>query len=668
MYRTGDLVQQNDDGTYTNLGRRDTQVKIRGQRIELGEIEYSVVQSSEDIRSAAAVFVKREDRPTIAVAVEVGEGQVGDGVLAPSETLQKAWEEIRIRLAEVLPQYMIPDFFIPISKLPVNSSGKLDRRAITAVLEDMDDNKLEEYRLTTGARLVPVTTDMEKQLQQLWSQVLRRPAESIGASDNFFHLNGDSLAAIQLVAAARAVDIKMTVAQIFQSPVLRDLATHLEQATHSHETRSHHIEGVDQATQAAIKATLPSHFNVEKVLETTEFQSLVLHEHTQGRWLMHATITYNQKVDKQRVHRALQTTVDKNEVLRTVFTQHDGKSYQAILNNFTVPFQEQIAPTGQSTFCKSLVQEDQKKHLELHEPPFKIWFVQGEHKDSLVVRISHAQYDGMSLPIFFQQLQVWGEPDVEVEVEVEVEAPRQMSYYIDALRAIDTKPAMKFWGDLLQGSSMARLPRASQTSKAMTGSYIVKTVLSPKVEGSGLTVSSYLKAAWAMVLAKATGTSDVVFAHLVSGRSLPIDDIEKVNGPCVNLIPIRVNTAQPQSTILQQVYQQHISALPHEHLGWETIFRQCTNWNTPTDQIPRFSSILQYQNLPEAQKSFGMHGAECSVDYTVVPPNVTDVWVTVEPKGGEMSIVAGYSEEVIASEVVEGLMEDLCEVLKGIET
>ncbi|KAK2668210.1 Polyketide synthase, phosphopantetheine-binding domain [Fusarium oxysporum f. sp. vasinfectum] len=559
-------------------------------------------------------------------AVEVGEGQVGDGVLAPSETLQKAWEEIRIRLAEVLPQYMIPDFFIPMSKLPVNSSGKLDRRAITAVLEDMDDNKLEEYRLTIGARLVPVTTDMEKQLQQLWSQVLRRPAESIGASDNFFHLNGDSLAAIQLVAAARAVDIKMTVTQIFQSPVLRDLATHLEQVRHSHEIRSHHVEGVDQATQAAIKATLPSHFNVEKVLETTEFQSLVLHEHTQGRWLMHATITYNQKVDKQRVHRALQTTVDKNEVLRTVFTRHDGKSYQAILNNFTVPLQEHIAPTDPSTFCKSLVQEDQKKHLELHEPPFKTWFVQGEHKDSLV-----------------------------------------MSYYIDALRAIDTKPAMKFWGDLLQGSSMARLPGASQTSKAMTGSYIVKTVLSPKVEGSGLTVSSYLKAAWAMVLAKATGTSDVVFAHLVSGRSLPIDDIEKVNGPCVNLIPIRVNTAQPQSTILQQVHQQHISALPHEHLGWETIFRQCTNWNTPTDQIPRFSSILQYQNLPEAQKSFGMHGAECSVDYTVVPPNVTDVWVTVEPKGGEISIVAGYSEEVIASEVVEGLMEDLCEVLKGIE-
>jgi amino acid adenylation domain-containing protein len=659
MYRTGDLVRQNDDGTYTNLGRRDTQVKIRGQRIELGEIEYSVVQSSEDIRSAAAVFVKREDRSIIAVAVEVGDE--GDGVLAPSETLQKASEQIRTKLAEVLPQYMIPDFFIPMGKLPVNSSGKLDRRAIGAVLEDMDDNKLEDYRLTTGAQLVPVGTDMEKKLQELWSQVLRRPAPSIGASDNFFHLNGDSLAAIQLVAAARAADLKMTVAQIFQSPVLRDLAIHLEQATHSHETTSHHVEGVDKATQETIKATLPSTFNVERILETTEFQSLVLHQHTQGRWLMHTTITYNQKVDKERVHTALQTTVDKNEILRTVFAHHAGKSYQAILNNFIVFFQEHIASTDLSDFCKSLVEEDQKNHLELHEPPFKAWFVQGEHKDSLVIRLSHAQYDGMSLPIFFQQLRAWGEPDVEVH-----EAPRQMSYYIDSLRAIDTTPAMKFWGDLLKGSSMTSLPGASQTRNALTGSYTVKTAPSPKVEGSGLTVSSCLKAAWAMVLAKATGTSDVVFAHLVSGRSLPIDDIEKVNGPCVNLIPIRVNTAQSPATILQQVHQQHISALPHEHLGWETIFRQCTNWPSSTN-VPRFSSILQYQNLPEAQKSFGMHGAECSVDYTVVPPNATDVWVTVEPKGSEMSIVAGYSEEVIGSEVVEGLLEDLCEVLKGIE-
>ncbi|KAF5598059.1 non-ribosomal peptide synthetase [Fusarium pseudocircinatum] len=661
MYRTGDLVQQNDDGTYTNLGRRDTQVKIHGQRIELGEIEYSVVQVSEGIRSAAAVFVKREIRSAIAVAVEVGEGQTGEGVLAPSETLRKASEEIRVKLAEVLPQYMIPDFFVPMGKLPVNSSGKLDRRAITAVLEDMDDNKLEEYRLTTGAQLVPVSTDMEKQLQQLWSQVLRRPAESIGASDNFFHLNGDSLAAIQLVAAARALNLKMTVAQIFQSPVLRDLAIHLEQATSPHQTTSHHVEGVDEETKAAIKATLPSTFNAGKILEATEFQSLVLHEHTQGRWLMHATITYNQKVDKQRVHTALQTTVAKNEILRTVFTQHAGKHYQAILNNFAVPFQEHTTSSDLSNFCKSLIQEDQKNHLELHEPPFKTWFIQGEHTDGLVVRISHAQYDGMSLPIFFQQLQAWGEADVEVE------APRQMSYYVDALRAIDAKPAIKFWGDLLEGSSMTSLPGASQTNKVVSGSYIVKTVPSPKVEGSGLTVSSYLKAAWAMVLAKATGTSDVVFAHLVSGRSLPIDDIEKVNGPCVNLIPIRVNTAQPHDTIIHQIHQQHISALPHEHLGWETIFRQCTNWDASFDQIPRFSSILQYQNLPEAQKSFGMHGAECSVDYTVVPPDVTDIWVTVEPRGGEMSIVAGYSEEVIAKEVVEGLMEDLCEVLKSIE-
>ncbi|KAF4448426.1 hypothetical protein F53441_8149 [Fusarium austroafricanum] len=664
MYRTGDLVRQNPDGTYTNLGRRDTQVKIRGQRVELGEIEYSVVQSSSYIRSAAAVFVQREERAAIAVAVEVGgtEEHVGEeGLLASSKTLMEASQQIRSKLSEVLPQYMIPDFFIPMHQLPVNSSGKLDRRAISEIIKGIDGKKLEEYRLTAGVKSVPISTNMEKQLQQLWGKVLKRHAQSIGASDNFFYLNGDSLGAIQLVAAARGVNLKMTVAQIFQTPVLKDLARHLENAVQvQHETNGH-IGRVDQSTQQMVKSMLPSNFNIQRILEATEFQSLVFHQHTEGRWLMHATITYNRKVDKQRVHAALQRTVDKNEILRTVFVQHANQTYQVILNSLDVPFNEVRTSTDLSDFCKSFVKKDQAKHLQLYEPPFKTWLVQGEHQDSLIIRISHAQYDGMSLPIFFQQLQAWGDADAEVHV------PRQMSYYMDALASIDQAPAIKFWGDLLRGSAMTRFRGETPTnpSQLLKCAFIAKTVQTPKLIIPGLTISSYLKAAWAMALTRATGAKDVIFAHLVSGRSMPIDEIEQVNGPCVNLIPIRVDTKQSKQDILQQVHQQHVSALPHEYLGWETIFRKCTSWKTSPGKLPRFSSILQYQNLPESQKTFSMHGAECSVDYTVVPPDATDIWATVETRGNELSVVAGYSEQVIHPAVVDTVLEDFCESLRG---
>lgn len=667
MYRTGDLVRQNVDGTYTNLGRRDTQVKIRGQRIELGEIEYSVMQASSHISSAAAISVQREERATIAVAIEVAgtkEEQVEEeGFLAPSGALLEASNQIRTKLDQVLPQYMIPEFFIPMAQLPVTSSGKLDRRRIETLVSSLDDQELEEYRLNTGFKSVPVSTDMEKQLQQLWGKVLKRPAETIGANDNFFHLNGDSLAAIQLAASARGVNLKITVAQIFQSPALKDLAKHIEDASQLKQQTNGHIERVDQSTQKMVRATMPSHYKIQRILETTEFQSLVFQQHAEGRWLMHATVTYNRKVDKQRVHKALQHTVDNNEILRTVFMQHDGQTYQVILDSLSAPFQECRATANLSAFCKSIVKEDQSKRLELYEPPFKTWFVQGDHCDSLIIRISHAQYDGMSLPIFFQQLQTWG---LELDGDNEVHSrPRQMSYYMDALMSIDQEPAIDFWRDMLRGSTMSRLHGVSETSKPFTGSCIVKIVQTPKVDRPGLSMSSYLKAAWAMALSKATATKDIVFAHLISGRFLPLDGIEQVNGPCVNLIPIRVNTKQSKHDILQQVHQQHISALTHEHLGWETIFRKCTNWKTSRGKMPRFSSILQYQNLPQAEKSIHMHGAECSVDYEVVPPDVTDVWVTIEPRGDEMCITAGYSEQLVHPAEVDSVMEDFCECLRG---
>ncbi len=134
MYRTGDLVRQNDDGTYTTLGRRDTQIKIRGQRVEIGKIEYWVVRLLPEILSAAAMLVRRGDgrAAVLAVAVEFeGEGSVSnigqgssDGLLAPSMALLEAFEQVRIRLMEVLSRYVVPDLFIPLARLPLNSLGK----------------------------------------------------------------------------------------------------------------------------------------------------------------------------------------------------------------------------------------------------------------------------------------------------------------------------------------------------------------------------------------------------------------------------------------------------------------------------------------------------------------------------------------------------------------
>lgn len=670
MYRTGDLVKQSSDDTYTNLGRQDTQIKIRGQRVEVGEIEYWAVRSLPEVRSAIVVLLRRDDKQParLVMALElVGQDITNEAIqgstrslLNPTESLLEKFGRIQNCLRENLPRYMVPELLIPMAQFPLNASGKLDRRAIKEMLQNMTDIELETYRSGAGAKTEDVSTDEERQLQKLWSDVLRRPASTIGASDNFFQLGGDSILAIQLVAAARAERLKMSVSQVFQYPVLRDLCKRLDQVgvLQNAGDGGHGRKALDPATDDAIRKMIPSH-QVEAVSLATDFQALVIDEHLKGRWIMYITMSYDGRVDEETIRQAFQRSVSSTEILRTTFVRHAGHTYQVVLDGFVGVFEKRKSSGNLSQFCKTLIEEDQSTRLRESEAPLKSWFVEGEHRNNLIIRMSHAQYDGLSLPMFIQLLQNNG---IETDVQ-----PRQMSYFLDALKSIDTKPAVAFWREMLNGSTMTTLPAPLFPTEQheLTSSFQEFTMPSPKRSSQPFTV--YLKAAWAVALARTTGTTDVVFGNLISGRSMQLDDIEKVRGPCINLTPVRINTALSEDAALKQISEQQIAAMPHEHLGFETLFRECTSWPIREAQPARFGSILQYQNVPEYQGAVTLHGAECKITYDMIPPDMTDVWLSVYPMGDTMRFSAGYTEQLVDSSVVRRLLVDLKQVLESMQ-
>ena len=675
MYRTGDLVRQNEDNTYSIFGRKDTQVKIRGQRVEFGEIEYWVVRSLSQVRQAAAMLVCRDagrDEGTLVVAVELDRSTVSEtveesphGMLTPSKALQASFDQIRGKLMEVLPRYMLPDMFIPMAKLPLNSSGKLDRRALQQVMVSMSAEKFESYRSTIAAR-GQVSVGVAQELQTLWAKVLKKREDAIGLDDNFFNLGADSMSAMQLVAAARTAGLKLTVAQVFHSPVLGDLCHSIEQTAASEERPVAENGGqlTDASTRLAITSVLVGH-KVEAIFETTDFQALAMSEHTVGNagLVLYMAIAFDRKVDKGAVRTAYQHAVTTTEALRTTFVQHNGRTYQVVLDGFTGPLEECTTSGSLAEFCKSLIEDDQRKALPINEPPLKSWFVEGTSSDNFIARLSHAQYDGLSLPLLLKELE--GHESVR---KVDGNPARQMSYFISALRSLDKKPAIEYWCGLLDQSRMPVLStRPNHGGQRMKGNAAISVMPSLKQRRDGVTSATYVKAAWAMALARMSGETDIVFGHLISGRSVPLDDIDKVNGPCVNLIPIRVRTAAAWETVLGQVQDQQISTLPYEHLGFETIFKECTSWPLDPNQRPRFSTILQYQNLPDMCQRGSMHGAECRITYEATPANITDVWVSVEPKGDQLHIFAGYFEEVIDSAVVQRLLDDFCQTLRSVQ-
>jgi amino acid adenylation domain-containing protein len=233
VYKTGDLVRYNSDGTLQFVGRKDTQVKIRGQRVELGEVEQHVQAAMTGAAGAAnavkAVVVVAEvfkpqgsENAMLVVFVGVREGP-GETPTSTRSAVARMTAGIEDKLAAALPVYMVPSAYILLLDIPTTATGKTDRRRLRGIGQAMTTEQLAAQNLSRGEHRPPSTV-REWQLAGLWANVLRIEASSIGADDSFLRVGGDSIAAMRLVKAAREQGLSMTVADVFQWPRLCDLA------------------------------------------------------------------------------------------------------------------------------------------------------------------------------------------------------------------------------------------------------------------------------------------------------------------------------------------------------------------------------------------------------------------------------------------------------------
>nr|POF23649.1 nonribosomal peptide synthetase dtxs1 [Quercus suber] len=112
--------------------------------------------------------------------------------------------ELGSALAVHLPTYMVPAAIVPLSRLPLNASTKLDRKILRQLLAAMDSRALGQFCAASGAGMQMPSTLQERHMQSLWASVLGRAVQDIGSTDHFFQLGGDSVTAMKLVAIARS--------------------------------------------------------------------------------------------------------------------------------------------------------------------------------------------------------------------------------------------------------------------------------------------------------------------------------------------------------------------------------------------------------------------------------------------------------------------------------
>lgn len=212
LYRTGDRGRLLFDGNIEFLGRSDSQVKIRGFRIELGEIE-STLTALDTIKNAIVVTNgTRENQQLVAYVVpETGSHS------EKAEFIQQDFaEELRYKLSQKLPDYMVPTRFIHLQSLPLTANGKLDRKLLPQL--DLPDDKTAYCR--------PIS-NTEKLLCVIWEELL--DSRPIGVNENFFKLGGNSLLIIKLL---RSIEVQFNLSGlqaklIFQCPDIRSLAAYI---------------------------------------------------------------------------------------------------------------------------------------------------------------------------------------------------------------------------------------------------------------------------------------------------------------------------------------------------------------------------------------------------------------------------------------------------------
>lgn len=657
MYKTGDLVRYNTNGTLSIVGRKDMQVKLNGQRLELGEVEHhlftddqiqqvvvTVPRTGRCAKRLVALLVLKSFAPkTKSPTIQLIGPQHRDSVI-------RHVSRLRALLAERLPSFMVPTVWLTVEQLPLNLSGKLDRPTISNWVEALGEvTYTHALDVSSAASLKrEPATKMEIRLQSLWARALDIAPGTIGADHDFFRLGGDSIAAMRLTAASRAANIKLDVATIFRYTRLNEMAL----AAAMGESDSAPKEYCPLSTLGKLSlrqfldtCTPPQHSRsddqVEDVVRAIDHQSWNLargHLRTRG-YNCYFVLPFFGPLDAAHLASSCSRVVQHHAILRTVFVVREGQLYQIVLNAYNPEFLKyEKDDCLRQELVASAIQEDMLRPVRLGAGSIRFILTrQGHHQHTLIIRIQHAQYDGVSAPTILDHIKQAYQGNTLSPVP-------DFSLFVHYQQQANLTEERSFWRQLLDNAPNTQLVVHDRPAfQNMVSRSIIRTVQPLSLSNQGITFATLIKAAWSVVLAQRLYATDVVFGQVTTGRDSRYDKIEEISGPCVNMLPVSVQMEAGWTVgdLLHAVQDQHRSTMAHEMLRFQDIIENCTSWPRWT----RFSSILQHTNLGQG---IGQAAADSNTTVRLEafspPTDCADVWIWSAPavEGGQYTFDFTY--------------------------
>jgi amino acid adenylation domain-containing protein len=573
LYKTGDLGKYDPDGSGGIIfaGRKDTQVKLRGQRVELGEIESQLgarLPSSTTVIAEVVVPQGTGGQATlvafVAPAAARGHGQTDISSIQLSDELCKALAKADAEVKETLPRYMVPTSYIPVNHIPVLISGKTDRKQLKAFATTIDLRDLEQTSDDAGREL----NDLEKRLQQAWSQVLNLDPAGIRLEDNFFALGGDSLAAMRLVSTCRAQGLILSVIDTFGNPKLSAMASVVKvgdaQAQKQIQTFSTITRSVDDARLEAAEACKTEVDNIEDIYPCTPTQESLFTFSLKSveLYLAQRVASIPQDMDIDALKRAWEKVIAANPILRTRAAQLEEPGLQQVVLREGISWRH-------ATDLNQYLMSDKNERMHLGENLARYAIVESadDGKKYMVWSVHHLLYDGWSEPLILKQVS-----DALHEQPFEISG--RMRDFVEYVRETDETAMQGFWRQELDGAVGPQFPRMPSRDFVPTPDVTVEHIIHLE-PGTGFpfTLATLIRGAWALVASQYSGSDDILFGETLTGRDIALAGVEHIVGPLIATVPIRIriNRTSTLESFLQSVQQSILMRTPYQHMGWQNI-------------------------------------------------------------------------------------------------
>ncbi|MFE3959849.1 non-ribosomal peptide synthase/polyketide synthase [Nocardia sp. NPDC059091] len=663
MYRTGDLVKWTEDGELVYLERLDFQIKFRGQRIELAEIESALLLAPAVAQAAVRL-----------ITADSGDYLAGYVVAAPGIDLDP--ETLRDGLTRVLPPYMVPTALMALPELPLNSSGKLDRKALP-----VPELRAKSFRAPVDAA--------QRLVAAVFAEVLT--AERVGLDDDFFALGGSSLDAARVTSRIGAdLGARVPVRLLFEASTVEGLAAALVAAN------------PDAARPVLAARPRPDRIPLSPAQQRLWFLNRIETEDGEHSvYNLPIVLRLRGALNIAALEQATLDVLARHESLRTTYPNSESGPYQHILDVADIGLSLSPVPVAAAEITGALAAFASAGFDVTSELPSRIGlFVLDEETGDrspeyvLAVVVHHIAADALSLaPLITDLMRAYTARLAGAEPGWEPLAVQYADYSLwqHELLGDDREPGsvahqqLEFWRATLAGlPPQLALPtdRPRPATPANTGASVpfsvdetVATGLRELARAHGVTMFMVVHAAFAALLARSSGTADVAVASPIGGRGER--ELDALIGMFVNTLVLRTEVEPDLSftDLLGRVRTADLAAFAHAELPFERIVDALAVDRT-TGAPPLAQVMLTFTDAArmDGAQAFALPEARGGGALTVAPVEIDDPTVKFDLHlvVGELGESAGltgnlrYATELFDADTAAALAERLGRVLAAV--